>query len=256
MRKDDRSARNLECRPHRRLRHVAEVDEHADAVHLAHDRLAERRKTVVHGRVGRRIGPCGVRRVRQRHVARAEIVILAQHRERIVDLVAAFDADQRGDPAFTLGAADIGNRIRHREVARPARGDRLDEIDLFDRRLHGGRSRRRDRDPHRPELRADMPGAQARYVGHHRGLAGRRRELGGVGSEIDLREVTAEALADRPRQIVVPVDDRRSCQHGVDACGDAIRGVFRGRGGDCEDRQTGQQEDRPAHRVLHCNERR
>ena len=35
--------------------------------------------------------------VGQGHVARAGAYICAQHRQRVVDLVAALDADQRGD---------------------------------------------------------------------------------------------------------------------------------------------------------------
>ena len=102
---------------HRVRRDVAEVDEHAEPVHLAHDLFAERRQPVEHRRVGRRVGPRDVLRVRQRHVARAEAVEHAQRAERAVDRVPAFHADERRDLALLEDALDVVGGQRQLEVS-------------------------------------------------------------------------------------------------------------------------------------------
>ncbi len=58
--------------------------------------------------------------MRQRHVADAHLVIVAQQTWRIFDGVAAFDAKQAGDFVLTMSAFDIGGRQREREILRVA----------------------------------------------------------------------------------------------------------------------------------------
>ena len=60
--------------------------------------------------VGRRVGPVERVAVRQRHVAGAELVEPPQVLERVLDRVAAFDADQRGDLARFADPLDVGGR--------------------------------------------------------------------------------------------------------------------------------------------------
>ena len=55
---------------------MAEVDQHAEPVHLLHDVDAERAEPVILGIVGGAVGPFGGLVVGQRHVARAEPVEL------------------------------------------------------------------------------------------------------------------------------------------------------------------------------------
>ena len=93
---------------HGRGRHVGEVHQHAEAVHLAHHLAAEVGEAVVPGAVERGIGPVEGHVVGEGHVARAEIVVGAQRAERVLDGVAALHAEQRGDPAALELALDVG----------------------------------------------------------------------------------------------------------------------------------------------------
>ena len=107
MGKDDRRAAGLDRILHRCRRDVAEVDQHAEPVHLADHLDAERAEAVIFWIVGRAVGPFGGLVVGQRHVARAQIVVLAQRGERAADLPAAFDADHRGDLPRPVDAHDV-----------------------------------------------------------------------------------------------------------------------------------------------------
>ena len=49
------------------------------------------------GAIERGVGPVERHVVRERHVARAEVVVGAQRAERVLDRVAALDAEQRRD---------------------------------------------------------------------------------------------------------------------------------------------------------------
>ena len=122
----------------------------------------------MHGGFGSRIRPMRVAHVGQRHVAGSQIVHLAQYGERVVDLMASFDADQRGDFPRLVDPANVGGGIGDFENRRVFGGDALHQIDLFDGRLNGFGSLDVHRHPHRPELAADLPCAQARNVGHQR----------------------------------------------------------------------------------------
>ena len=86
---------HLDRLPHRVLRDVAEVDQDAEPVHLAHHVLAEVGEASVRMRTRRRIGPGRVVVVGERHVAGAQPGQDAQDRERARDAVAALDADHR-----------------------------------------------------------------------------------------------------------------------------------------------------------------
>ena len=109
--------------------------------------------------------------MRKGHVARAEVVIGTQHRERVIDLMAALDADQAGDATTLVHAHDVGGRIGHGEVVRVAAADLLDEVNLLDGHLHCGRPLGVGRYPYRPELCPDVASAQTRDVGHQRRVA-------------------------------------------------------------------------------------
>ena len=86
---------------------MRQIYEHAEAIHLADDLLAELRKPAVARFIG-----CGVRpvvgvEVGQRHVADAEPVVVAERTERILDGVPSLDAEERGDAALAVRALDV-----------------------------------------------------------------------------------------------------------------------------------------------------
>src|SRR5580704_17076716 len=119
--------------------------------------------------------------------------------------MAALDADQTGDPTTLVQAHDVAARIGHREVVRVAAADLFDEVDLFDGHLYCGRPLGVGRYPYGPELCSDVAGPQTREVGHQRRTFchGQSRCR---AAEVDVRQASAEARADLPRQIVVTVD--------------------------------------------------
>ena len=68
----------------------------------------------------------------ERHIAHAEAVIIAQQVHVVLDRVAAFDAHERGELVFLVGALDIGHGKGHHHAVRMVRGllvDRVDEIE-------------------------------------------------------------------------------------------------------------------------------
>ncbi len=107
---------NLEGRPHRFIGDVRQVHQHAQAVHLAHNLLAEGRQAVMHRLVRGGIGPVVVLHVGQRHVARAQGVSAAQNGQRISNGMAAFHADKRGNFPLTMNADDVVRRPRQFKV--------------------------------------------------------------------------------------------------------------------------------------------
>ena len=87
--------------------------------------------------------------VRERHVARAEPVHVAQHGERRVDRVPALHADERRDLALLLDLLDVVGRQRQREPIADSFVDHpMDDVDLLERLRH------RDR-PDRSRARGD-----------------------------------------------------------------------------------------------------
>ena len=189
---------------------MGEVDHHAQPVHLADHRLAERRQAVVLRIVGGAVGEVVGGGVRQGHVARAQGVVGPQNRHGIGDLVAAFDPDQRGDAARLVQSDNIVGRVGHAQVGRVARGQGLDDVDLLEGHLHRGRAGYGDRDEHAPELPADHAGAQSRYVGHD-ALTG--RGPGQVGLHIETAGLAGPPAAHLLRKIIVAVDQRRLGEH-------------------------------------------
>ncbi len=217
VREDDRRRRHPQRRAHGLLGDVRQVDQHAEAVHLAHYRLTEGCEPMVRRGIGGGIRPGGVGGVGERHVARAEVVVGAQHRERVIDLVATLHADQAGDAMRAMLAQDVGRVVGHRQVLRVARAHRLDELDLLERRLHGRRALNGRVNEHRPELRPHPSGAQPRDVGHERRLTRRRGQGERGGAQIDAREIARETRPDLPGQVVMPVDERRLREDALDA---------------------------------------
>ena len=86
--------------------------------------------------VRRRICPVVVQCVRQRHVARTERIHLAQRGKRIVDLVAALDANERSNPAGFVNVDDVVCRIGHLQIVRVASDHCTHKIDLLQRHLY------------------------------------------------------------------------------------------------------------------------
>ena len=178
---------------------MAQVGEHAEAVHLADHVLAERRQAAVLGRVRGRVGPRGVLRVRQRHVARAEPREHPQRAERGIDGVAALHADERRDLPRREDPLHVVRSQREFEILGVTRHHAVDDVDLFERGGHRLLARQRRRHVHRPELRADAAPAHPGNVGHRVGAGAPDVERGGVLSR---------PLPDLPRIVVVAVEHR------------------------------------------------
>ena len=193
---------------HRVGRDVAEVDEHAQPVHLAHDLLAERRQPV---RASARRSPnrprarscCGSASCSPRRG-----VHHAQRRERRVDRVSALHADHRRDLA-RLEARSTSSAVRasasRPDTSRPC----VDDVDLLERRASPPLSPAGGRDVDRPELPADAA---------RRAAARCRSSTTAAAAGCRASEVAAAAsFAHRPRVVVVAVDDgarRAAPQHG------------------------------------------
>jgi hypothetical protein len=126
MAEDHRRSGDIERIVHRRLADMAEIDQHAQPLHLAHH---------VRRGVGGAVGPGGVLEMGQRHVARAERVHLPQHRQRAADRMAALHADQRGDPARLERLFSTGSGLAIGQLARVAGDQPFQHVDLLERRL-------------------------------------------------------------------------------------------------------------------------
>ena len=219
---------------------MREVDQHAEPVHLAHDLLTEGCETVMpRGHHRRGVGPIGVRVVRERHVTHAEIVVGAQRAERVLDAVAPFHAEHRGDPAGTVGRADLRHGGREAEGVGVARDDAARDLDLLELRARE-RATALARDVDRPELRTEAAGTQPREVGVTGcGLA----QI--VGDDVAGRVLEA---AHGVRQIVVAIDEDGRAQQlarmlQCDIFGGAVR-----RGGAAREHQREQDHRGAAHR--------
>src|SRR3546814_1884090 len=97
---------------------------------FANDLPPEIGESVVRGHVGRRVGPAQILRMRQRHVARAEIVHLAQHREARSDRMATLHAEHPRDLARLHRLFEFGRGRREHEIVRIARHEPLHHVDL------------------------------------------------------------------------------------------------------------------------------
>ena len=166
MRKDHRRHGDAQRVFHRVRRDVAQVDEHAEAIHLANDLFAKPRQAAVRRLVGGRVGPGEIRGMGQRHVLRAEDVQHAQRRQRVVDRVAALNANQRSDTFGLERALDVRGCVSDLERLGPPHGHAMDDVDLLEGCPHGFIALHARRHIDRPELAADAALPQTRNVGH------------------------------------------------------------------------------------------
>jgi hypothetical protein len=137
--------------------------------------------------------------VRQRQVADAQAAQRAQHAERSGDAVPALGAEQRRHPAGGERGLGLVRGGGEREVARVALGEPVHELHLLQHRGHRVGAGEGARYVHRPELDAHPAGAQPWQVGVQRG---------GPTGEVRGGRVGIAGQAQRPGQVVVPVDER------------------------------------------------
>ena len=114
---------------------MRDVDDHAEVVHGPDDFAPEVRQPAVPPRVARGVAPVVRVHVRQRHVARAAAVELAQRDQRVLDGVPPFDADHDGGLAAALRGADARGVVAAHEHARVARHLGFDQVDEAVREL-------------------------------------------------------------------------------------------------------------------------
>ncbi len=117
MRRHDRHARRLDHLLERGVGDVRDVDDHAEVVHRVYDLAAEAGQAVVPRLVARRVAPVVRVHVRQRHVARAALVEVAERVERVLDGVAALDADHERDLRLLLRRSDAGDVGREGDLS-------------------------------------------------------------------------------------------------------------------------------------------
>jgi hypothetical protein len=176
---------------------------------------------VVFGTVQRSVGPIERDVVRQRHVPRAEVIILAKQGKRILDRVPSLQSEQRADGAAREVLPNGTRRERPLQL-RVFRDHAPRDVDLLElhacvarRAAHGtlrfvGRVVALTGDVDRPELAADVSGFEPSQIGHA------RRALAEV-IRLDVARVQ-RVFANAPRQIVVPVHNGGGSQHAERAC--------------------------------------
>ncbi len=199
VREDHRSLDHVQRVVHRGNRDMRQVDQHAQALHLADHVSAEIGQTAGRRGIRGRVGPADVHVVGQGHVPHAELVQHAQRAERGGDAMAAFGAEQRGHPAGGEDPLHVGGGQRELQGRRIGRDHPAGQVDLLEHRGDGGVPRDRGRHEDRPELGAHPA----------------RREPGqvGVGARDRFGQVYRSGpSAQRPGQVVVPVDQREPAQ--------------------------------------------
>ena len=239
--KDDRRAGRGDRLAHHVGRDVAQVEQHAEAIHFADDREAKRGQSVVNRIVGRAVGPIVILEMGQRHIARAKRVKAAQRGEIIADVVATLHPDQRGDASGAVDTADIIGGGGEFEIARVGGDQTLDDVDLLERFADRGIAGDLRRDVDRPELSPDAPGAEAGDVGHQ--WLG--EPIGAAGKTGDAHAIF---LAQLPREIIVAIDQRGLLENMVDSSGDFRvdrLGMERGRGNERGRDQQGSPHEFP-----------
>jgi hypothetical protein len=188
---------------------VRQVDEHADPLHLADHVPAEPGQPAGLRLVGGRIGPADVGIVSQGQVPHAERVQRPEHAERSGDRMAAFGAEQRGHPA---GGEDLFHVVRGQrdpERLRVAHDHPAGQVDLLEHGRNSTVTGQRGRHVDGPELRPDTAGREPGQVGVQ--IPGRRLQV-----EDDLARIVAVLpgpVTQRPRQVIVPVDQRKPPEH-------------------------------------------
>ena len=188
---------------------MAEVHDHADAVHFGDHRFAECGQAIVFRLVSAAVGPVIIVVPRQRHVTDARRAIGTQRGHRIADLVPAFGPHQRRDLAALVDADNIGRRHGALEIVRVSADQAVDDVDLFEGRLDRAFAGEARRKIDRPILPADAARAQARHVRHHR-----RRALVAVCGQPLHRGLVV--FAHFPRHIVMTIDQRGAFKDTVD----------------------------------------
>ena len=173
---------------HRVRRDVAEIDEHAEPVHLADDFFAELRQAAN--------APACRRRHRPSAGCRCASASCSARRARGTCAASAASCRSNGRPPCRSASAilpalndalDVSGGAGELEGLRPPLRHAMDDVDLFegdaDRFLAHHRRRRVDR----PELSADAALAQARNVGHQ--FRHRLRDVGlaEVAAGIEIR---------------------------------------------------------------------
>lgn len=135
--------------------------------------------------------------------------------------MAAFHADQRGNFALTMDALDVGDGERELESVGVTGDELMDDVNLFEHGLDGGRTGRCGGNIDGPELRAEAAGAEAGDVGDKM-----LRKFAGVRGEVDAVNVLLE-LAELPGEVVVAVDKRAVAEELADF-GEAVGGLRSG----------------------------
>ena len=130
---DHRRLAHLDRLSHRVVGDMAEVDQHAGAVQLADDLLAERRESAVRMLARGRVRPVRVVVVGERHVAGAETSQDAQGAEGVPDRMASLNPDHRRDPALGSDLPDVGCRACLLEPARIPMHQSVEPLDLLER---------------------------------------------------------------------------------------------------------------------------
>jgi hypothetical protein len=190
---DHRRGGGVQGVAHRRRRHVGEVNQHAQPVHLC-DNVAPEVGEPTHRRlVGGRVGPRGVLVVGERQVPHAQPVQRPQHPERLGDAVPALGAEQRRHPARGERRLDRVGGQRQLQVG-VAGDQRVDDLDLLEDGGHRGVSGQVTRHVDGPELGPDPAIAEPPEVGVQP-----RLWLAEVDAFGDRARVGSLALAQRPR---------------------------------------------------------
>src|SRR5258708_27592473 len=112
---------------------MCKVDKHSKPVHLMNDRTAKVVDPMIFGIVGRTVGEFIVLEMGERHVARSELVELAERSEAAANLMSSFNPDQRRDSASLVDAHDIVRGAGEREITRISLDHPFDDVDLLDR---------------------------------------------------------------------------------------------------------------------------
>ncbi len=121
---------------HRRLAHMAEIDQHPQPVHLAHYLAAEVGQPAMQRRVGRAVGPAQPLGVCEREVTHTQVIGLAEHGQALADRIAALHPKHRRDLAALHGRSGFVGGAHESELVGVARHHALHDVDLFQHRHH------------------------------------------------------------------------------------------------------------------------
>ena len=141
MRKDNRRLGYPQRSAHSLIRYVREIDQHTEPIHLTDDLFANDRQAPMLRFVAGGIGPISILCVSQRHISGSEFVHHAQSRQRVIDRMPAFEADQPSDFSGAMDPLDIGGREGQLQCFRVRRDEPIDDVDLLQGRLNCFRAR-------------------------------------------------------------------------------------------------------------------